>query len=73
VFESVVPFLKFRKMRFNRHVACLLAYLASDHPLHPNNHAQVYSGFVRTKIPAMHELTASVGGLVGAKPKRDNP
>jgi hypothetical protein len=24
-FERLVTFLKFRKMRFNRHVACLLA------------------------------------------------
>ena len=24
-FERLVPFFEFRKMRFNRHVACLLA------------------------------------------------
>ncbi len=27
VFERLVPFFEFRKMRFNRHVGCLLAYL----------------------------------------------
>jgi hypothetical protein len=25
LFERLVPFFEFRKMRFNRHVACLLA------------------------------------------------
>ena len=28
VFQRLVPFFEFRKMRFNRHVGCLLAYLS---------------------------------------------
>ena len=28
LFQRLVPFFEFRKMRFNRHVGCLLAYLS---------------------------------------------
>jgi hypothetical protein len=28
VFQRLVPFFEFRKMRFNRHLGCLLAYLS---------------------------------------------
>jgi hypothetical protein len=42
LFERFVTFLKFRKMRFNRHVSCLLAsvFSSSDHPT-PADKAQV--------------------------------
>jgi hypothetical protein len=41
VFERLVTFLKFRKMRFNRHVSCLLASVisSSDDPT-PGDKAQ---------------------------------
>ncbi len=41
LFERFVTFLKFRKMRFNRHVSCLLASVisSSDDPI-PGHKAQ---------------------------------
>jgi hypothetical protein len=37
LFKRLVSFLKFRKMRFNRHVACLLADGQFRSFLHPDN------------------------------------
>jgi hypothetical protein len=67
LFKRLVPFLKFRKLRFNRHVACLLA------------DGQIRSSYTLTigledtpLLPVRKSPTAHYGGLVGDWPKRDN-
>jgi hypothetical protein len=52
LFKRLVPFFKFRKMRFNRHVACLLADGQFRSFLHPDNRPRGYSDFAFSKIPA---------------------
>jgi hypothetical protein len=60
LFKRFVPFLKFRKLRFNRHVACLLAdgQFQSSYTL--------TIGFDDTPLlPVRKSPTAHCGGLVG--------
>src|SRR6516225_6882226 len=52
LFKRLVPFFKFRKMRFNRHVACLLADGQFRSFLHPDNRLSGYSDFASSEIPA---------------------
>lgn len=50
-FERLVTFFEFRKMRFNRHVAGLLASDRYFTALDPINRPLPYSDFDRSKIP----------------------
>jgi hypothetical protein len=66
LFERLVPLLEFRKMRFNRHVGCLLAYLSligSSYTLTTENKHNILA---LTNIPQSRALRACCAQLVGS-------
>ena len=80
LFERLVSFFELRKMRFNRHVACLLA---SDLSLIGSSYTLTTETKILRFSPTEHppksyllcRLCTIVGaprGLVGDQPKRDN-
>src|SRR6516225_3079317 len=54
--QCLMPSLEFRKMGFDRHMACLLAWIpvSSDHPTPSDNYTNIYPISPLWKIPAVH-------------------
>lgn len=80
LFQRLVPFLEFRKMRFNRHLGCLLAsdlsLIGSSYTLTTKSKDTPFLPLRKSLMSGLADLLCTIGGqprgLVGDQPKRNN-